>query len=121
LEGGGRPAALSIFGNPAEVDVVSARCLPGVVARSYTLDLFRRPSGPTIPDSVDDPSSAGFIRKGIVMRLSRRFRGGLGGVALVMVLMSTGAIPAEGNDDESWAPVTIVYTSDVKGHIEPCG
>lgn len=23
--------------------------------------------------------------------------------------------------DEAWAPVTIVYTSDIKGHIEPCG
>ena len=23
--------------------------------------------------------------------------------------------------DESWVPVTVVYTSDVKGHIEPCG
>jgi 2',3'-cyclic-nucleotide 2'-phosphodiesterase (5'-nucleotidase family) len=23
--------------------------------------------------------------------------------------------------DESWVPLTVIYTSDIKGKIEPCG
>jgi hypothetical protein len=24
-------------------------------------------------------------------------------------------------DDEAWTPITVIYTSDIKGQIEPCG
>ncbi len=50
----------------------------------------------------------------------------IGSVALLVVVGALGMLMAarpslaQGNDD-SWAPVTIVYTSDVKGHIDPCG
>ena len=40
---------------------------------------------------------------------------------LVFVLLA-GTLPrfARGNDG-AWIPVTVIYTSDVKGKIEPCG
>jgi hypothetical protein len=45
-------------------------------------------------------------------------------ILLVLGILATAGTPrpslAQG-DDESWAPVTVVYTSDIKGHIEPCG
>ena len=47
------------------------------------------------------------------------------GLALLVMLglgLTTVSRPslAQGND-ESWAPVTVIYTSDIKGKIEPCG
>lgn len=60
------------------------------------------------------------------MRNTRRHWRGLGGLALLVVLLGLGALSsarpslAQGSD-EAWAPVTIVYSSDIKGHIEPCG
>ncbi len=42
-------------------------------------------------------------------------------VALGMLLPGISSeVHAEGRDD-SWAPVTFLYLSDVKGLIEPCG
>ncbi len=43
-------------------------------------------------------------------------------VALGVLGMVVAARPslAQGSD-EAWSPVTVVYTSDIKGHIEPCG
>ncbi len=43
-------------------------------------------------------------------------------LALLLGLSFGAARPslAQGSD-EAWAPVTIVFSSDVKGHIEPCG
>ncbi|HOX25815.1 MAG TPA: hypothetical protein PLU44_08665 [Candidatus Krumholzibacteria bacterium] len=33
-----------------------------------------------------------------------------------------GSLPGEVRAaDESWAAVTVVFTSDIKGQIEPCG
>ena len=46
--------------------------------------------------------------------------------ALLLVLGAMGVAgsgppsPAPGAD-ESWVPLTIVYSSDIKGKIEPCG
>lgn len=48
---------------------------------------------------------------------------------LVLLLLVLGAIGAatsarpslaQGADD-TWVPLTIVYTSDIKGKLEPCG
>ena len=65
------------------------------------------------------------------MRDRRRFRRlllkislpTLAALALLVGLGSlTAARPALAQgDDEAWVPVTIVFSSDVKGHIEPCG
>jgi hypothetical protein len=65
------------------------------------------------------------------MRHSRRIRrasspAALVGPGLLTLLVCGSALvsfrPALAqSSDEAWAPVTIVYTSDVKGHIEPCG
>ena len=60
------------------------------------------------------------------MRLMRRILRDIGILALVILGTSAGVLPsarpalAQGSD-EGWAPVTVVYSSDVKGHIEPCG
>jgi len=29
--------------------------------------------------------------------------------------------PAVAQDREAWVPITILYNSDVKGYVEPCG
>ncbi len=60
------------------------------------------------------------------MRHPRRIRRLLGAAATLVVLFGLGGLTsarpalAQGSD-EAWVPVTIVYSSDVKGHIEPCG
>lgn len=60
------------------------------------------------------------------MRHPRRTRRLLGVGATIVVLAGLGGfIPvhpavAQGAD-EAVVPVTIIYTTDVKGHIEPCG
>ena len=46
-------------------------------------------------------------------------------LALLVMLglgMTTASRPslAQG-DDESWAPLTVIYTSDIKGKVDPCG
>jgi len=60
------------------------------------------------------------------MRHPRRTRGPLGIGATIVVLAGLGGLtpvhPAVAQGaDEAVVPVTIVYTTDVKGHIEPCG
>lgn len=40
---------------------------------------------------------------------------GLGSLLLVA------PYPAIAQDREAWLPVTILYNSDVKGYVEPCG
>jgi len=48
---------------------------------------------------------------------------------LALVLLVLGAVGVVGSarpslaqgEDESWKPLTIVYTSDIKGKVEPCG
>jgi len=49
----------------------------------------------------------------------------LAGLALVLgALLAPPVVPeslAQAEGEEIWAPVTILYTSDVKGHIDPCG
>jgi hypothetical protein len=48
---------------------------------------------------------------------------------IALVLLVAGGIGAMGSarpslaqgDDDAWVPLTIVYTSDIKGKIEPCG
>jgi 2',3'-cyclic-nucleotide 2'-phosphodiesterase (5'-nucleotidase family) len=49
----------------------------------------------------------------------------LAGLALVLgALLAPPVVPeslAQAEGDEVWAPLTILYTSDVKGHIDPCG
>lgn len=42
--------------------------------------------------------------------------GGLGGSAPA----GPRTVLAQGSSD-AWVPITVLYTSDVKGHIEPCG
>jgi hypothetical protein len=47
---------------------------------------------------------------------------------LAIALIAAGALSlgasrpslAQGGDD-SWTPLTVIYTSDIKGKIEPCG
>lgn len=43
-------------------------------------------------------------------------------LTLVLVVLSQGPVPsrslAEGGD---WKNVTLIYTTDIKGKIEPCG
>ncbi len=46
--------------------------------------------------------------------------------ALVAVLVAGAAVAAAAADrgqaaEENWAPVTVLYMTDVKGKIEPCG
>jgi len=64
--------------------------------------------------------------KGISMRYPQRLRRLVGVVTSLVLLLGVGGLtaarPALAQDTgESWVPVTIVYSSDVKGHIEPCG
>jgi hypothetical protein len=48
---------------------------------------------------------------------------------LVLALVAVGALGVFGSarpslaqgDDDAWVPLTVVYTSDIKGKIEPCG
>ena len=60
------------------------------------------------------------------MRHPRRIRRPLGAVAMLVILAGLGGLgladqaAAQGSGDDL-VPVTIVYTTDVKGHIEPCG
>ena len=55
-----------------------------------------------------------------------RNRWPLAGLALLLALgtlgVATTARPslAQGSAD-AWVPVTVIYTSDIKGKIEPCG
>lgn len=42
-------------------------------------------------------------------------------LALVSLCPPPGAAPPADAQDDAWIPVTILYHSDVKGHIEPCG
>ncbi len=39
----------------------------------------------------------------------------------VLGMVATARPSLAQGSDEAWSPVTVVYTSDIKGHIEPCG
>ncbi|MEZ4387355.1 MAG: hypothetical protein R3D98_07195 [Candidatus Krumholzibacteriia bacterium] len=62
------------------------------------------------------------------MRHPRRIRRLLGVAATLVVLGGLAglgsvrpAVAQPTSDPESWVPVTIIFSSDIKGHIEPCG
>jgi len=59
-----------------------------------------------------------------MQRMLRRAHGRVFSAVLALVALSLAASSrpslAQGSD-EVWTPVTVVYTSDIKGHIEPCG
>jgi hypothetical protein len=42
-------------------------------------------------------------------------------LVLTILCPPPGAAPPAAAQDDAWIPVTILYHSDVKGHIEPCG
>lgn len=49
--------------------------------------------------------------------------------ALILVAMAVAAVPlsgairgtAQADETKSWKDITLLYTSDIKGKIEPCG
>lgn len=45
----------------------------------------------------------------------------LAATLLLPQLPPTGRAPGAAYGDENWAPLTILYTSDIKGKIDPCG
>ena len=53
-------------------------------------------------------------RTGSLLALVLGFGLGLIPVAIIQPAAAQGG-------DEAWVPFTILYSSDVKGHIEPCG
>ena len=42
-------------------------------------------------------------------------------LALMLAAMAAPALAQESESDADWLPVTLLYMSDVKGKIEPCG
>jgi len=53
--------------------------------------------------------------------------GGVGALAVLLALVVAFSADllagprAARAQDAGWQPVTVLYTSDVKGHIDPCG
>ena len=50
----------------------------------------------------------------------RRVRAGLLLALLTAAALVPAAVPAQ-DADADWKPVTVLYQTDVKGKIEPCG